>query len=646
MNKISIIIPYHGRKKLLDETINSLINQVEKNFEVVLSDDSVDGLGLDYLKKYAENLNLKYVRTLPNLGPIPNTLQGINNATNDYIHILHSDDLISPNCIKLETALINKFPSNIFITHLNINFTDEFNYKEHEEYKIVTPQEEWLSERIFTWTTVPSTWCFHKSLLNQVTLSDKEFSFVYDWNFLFEVLLYHYKHNKTFIEIPKGYVGWREHSDSESAKKALICYIEWEQLLQKIFDNQEIINLLPKCKLRKLKKRSERIRTKRLFESLDDKNNDIKLPIFLRIKYNLHSITKKFFNFIYNKKKNGLKTTYTILGIKITTKNKNGKSDTYSINFKKVPLIVNNEFYNIKNYVIKSVDYTFSSEKINIEPTGIVIQGPILKENDFTLETCKIYKKIFNNNEKIILSTWKNEDLQYLKHFEDLDIEIVLSEPPKFGGRANLNYQIISTLNGVKRAKVLGCKYVIKTRTDQRFYKTNITRDLFNLIKTFPLSKNYNLNTRLVTLSFNSFKYRYYGITDMFIFGHIDDVMKYWDIPLDETPYETYSTIPQKVLFQKHCSETYIASKFLNNINIAPEFTLSQTWKLYKDIFIFIDRNNLELFWPKYTSLESRWHIFQHNMLEEFSFNDWLNLYISNENIIVDENINYMMPKI
>lgn len=646
MNKISVVIPYHGREELLEETLTSLSQQIENDFEVVLTDDSEEGLNRMLLDKYINTLNIKYIRTIPNLGPIPNTMQGIKNATNDYIHILHSDDLISPSCIKLETTLINKYPSNIFITHLNTNFTNEFNYNEHDEYKIVTPQEEWLSERIFTWTTVPSAWCFHKSLLNQVILSDKEFSFVYDWNFLFEVLLYHYRHNKTFIEIPRGYVGWREHSDSESAKKALICYSEWETLLQKICSTPEIKNLLSKYKLQKMKNTSEKIRKKRLFQDCKKGNIKIDLPRFLFIQYKLYFIIKKILSFFYHKTKKECKTTYTILGIKITKKTTKKIKKDYRVDLHKVPLIVDNEFLNIKNYVLNSNDYLLSSEKADIDIIGVVIQGPILKENDFTLETCKIYKKIFNNNEKLILSTWNNEDLQYLKQFEELGVDVILSEPPLFAGRANLNYQIVSTLNGIKKAKDLGCKYVIKTRTDQRFYKTNISRDLLNLITLFPLAQHYDLNSRLIALSFNSFKYRYYGISDMFIFGHIDDVMNYWNIPLDETPYKTYENIPRKILFKKYCSETYIASNFLHNIDIKPNFTLTQTWNLYKDLFIFIDRGFLDLYWPKYTSKESRWNFFYHNMLEEINFNEWLNLYMSNKDIIVEENVNYVMPKI
>ena len=39
--------------------------------------------------------------------------------------------------------------------------------------------------------------------------------------------------------------------------------------------------------------------------------------------------------------------------------------------------------------------------------SSIIIQGPILKKNNFTLNTINLYIK--NCRSKIILSTWKNE---------------------------------------------------------------------------------------------------------------------------------------------------------------------------------------------------------------------------------------------
>ncbi len=642
IEKISIVIPYHGRLSLFKETLESLRKQSFKDFEVVISDDTNDTENIKMLIDSYSDLHIKYVKSSINLGAISNTLQGINNASNNFIHILHTDDILSPNCIQFEQELINKYPGNLFINHIHHAFENEFYSNEHNEYKIECPKTSWLKSKIFTDCTVPSAWCFNKKILKDINFTKGEFAFVYDWNFLFSVLVYLYKNELTFIEIPQGYVGWREHSDSESTKGILTCFTEWKRLALLMANELQECGILNKKEIKRVLKKSEKCRIKRIIKDYEKNKKNFKLPQDVLFKY----YWKLLLKFIYSKEKQPAshRIIYRILGFKISKKStKNYKK--CSIKNSKVPLIIDGDFYNLKNFPIKAKNYQLQSDAYTIPSLCIVIQGPIVKENDFTLETCKIYKKIFNNSETIILSTWDTEDKKYLKNFEAIGVKVLLSKAPDFAGRANLNYQILSTMKGLKEGEKLGCEYAIKTRTDQRFYSTNLSRDLFNLLKIYPPSPNYNMHSRLVALSFNSFKYRYYGISDMFLFGNTQDMLKYWNSPLDTKKYEEYKTIKQKDLWQQYCSETYIASHFLKNIGVTPEFTLKHTWKIYKDLFIFIDKEILDMYWPKYTNLDSRWRLFRPNMLEEMRHSDWLNLYL-NDDFFIKEDIELLIPNI
>lgn len=638
IEKISIVIPYHGRLSLFKETLESLRKQSFKDFEVVISDDTNDTENIKMLIDSYSDLHIKYVKSSINLGAISNTLQGINNASNNFIHILHTDDILSPNCIQFEQELINKYPGNLFINHIHHAFENEFYSNEHNEYKIECPKTSWLKSKIFTDCTVPSAWCFNKKILKDINFTKGEFAFVYDWNFLFSVLVYLYKNELTFIEIPQGYVGWREHSDSESTT----CFTEWKRLALLMANELQECGILNKKEIKRVLKKSEKCRIKRIIKDYEKNKKNFKLPQDVLFKY----YWKLLLKFIYSKEKQPAshRIIYRILGFKISKKStKNYKK--CSIKNSKVPLIIDGDFYNLKNFPIKAKNYQLQSDAYTIPSLCIVIQGPIVKENDFTLETCKIYKKIFNNSETIILSTWDTEDKKYLKNFEAIGVKVLLSKAPDFAGRANLNYQILSTMKGLKEGEKLGCEYAIKTRTDQRFYSTNLSRDLFNLLKIYPPSPNYNMHSRLVALSFNSFKYRYYGISDMFLFGNTQDMLKYWNSPLDTKKYEEYKTIKQKDLWQQYCSETYIALHFLKNIGVTPEYTLKHTWKIYKDLFIFIDKEILDMYWPKYTNLNSRWRLFRPNMLEEMRHSDWLNLYL-NDDFFIKEDIELLIPNI
>src|SRR6185503_18530873 len=111
---------------------------------------------------------------------------------------------------------------------------------------------------------------------------------------------------------------------------------------------------------------------------------------------------------------------------------------------------------------------------------------------------------------------------------------VVLSDKPEYAGYSNINNQIKSSIAGIFKAKELGVKYVMKTRTDQRIYGLNVVDYFINLIRIFPL-KNINVQKeRLIVPSLNTYLFRIYGISDMTMFGDIDDMILYWNADYDD----------------------------------------------------------------------------------------------------------------
>lgn len=288
---------------------------------------------------------------------------------------------------------------------------------------------------------------------------------------------------------------------------------------------------------------------------------------------------------------------------------------------------------------------TTSDELIEDTPLAIVIQGPVSRDCDYTLETIRLYNKHFSNT-KIILSTWDDEDKNYLELFKRENVEVVLSQKPSFIGITNVNLQIESTTNGIKKAQELGFEYVIKTRTDQRIYSTNIKEFLFNILKTFPLKEGIEIQKqRLVACSLNTFKYRLYGISDMFLFGHIDDMILYWCHEHDTRNFDEVREKSEKSI-KDYCEcrlcEVYFSTEFLKKINRTFNFTLKESWQIYADNFCVIDQESLDLCWPKYTNREFRRLIYAPYFLEELTFKEWFNLYtgLDNKKYIPEEFLN------
>jgi len=259
---------------------------------------------------------------------------------------------------------------------------------------------------------------------------------------------------------------------------------------------------------------------------------------------------------------------------------------------------------------------------------AIVIQGPIIKENDFTFESVRLYKKIFHKS-KIILSTWNDEDQSYLEKFKNEDIFVVLNNKPTNSGISNVNYQVISSYSGIQKAKELDCLYSLKTRSDQRIYATNTEAVLLSILKSFPLKQpSIHQLGRIVAISLNTYKYRLYSVSDMFLFGYTSDLDKFWSPPLDEREkvapdyLETLGNM-EKNLFP----ESYLLTNYLNKIEYTPAWTISDSWDVYSEIFCIVDKEIFDLYWPKYQNeLEYRdvsYDFIKTNKL--FNFADWLN---------------------
>lgn len=83
---------------------------------------------------------------------------------------------------------------------------------------------------------------------------------------------------------------------------------------------------------------------------------------------------------------------------------------------------------------------------------------------------------------KIVISTWAGETKK-LTIDQDLGIDVIESNPPA-ADKMHVMHQMRSSYNGIKYLEQrYGMRYVLKTRTDQVFYKLDFLMHLKNLLK-------------------------------------------------------------------------------------------------------------------------------------------------------------------
>ena len=95
MAKISIIIPVYNTAKYLEDCMTSVLNQSLEDLEIILVDDgSTDGVSPGMCDEYAKGDQRIKVIHKKNGGLMSAWIQGVVEATSDYVSFLDSDDWI------------------------------------------------------------------------------------------------------------------------------------------------------------------------------------------------------------------------------------------------------------------------------------------------------------------------------------------------------------------------------------------------------------------------------------------------------------------------------------------------------------------------------------------------------------------------
>lgn len=113
MSDISIIMPIYNAEKFLKKSINSVLNQTYKNFELILVNDGSIDKSLSICKSYAEKDNRIKILNQKNQGVVFARRNGVKIATGEYIIFVDSDDWV-------ESVFIEKLYSEIQRTQSDI----------------------------------------------------------------------------------------------------------------------------------------------------------------------------------------------------------------------------------------------------------------------------------------------------------------------------------------------------------------------------------------------------------------------------------------------------------------------------------------------------------------------------------------------
>ena len=292
---------------------------------------------------------------------------------------------------------------------------------------------------------------------------------------------------------------------------------------------------------------------------------------------------------------------------------------------------------------------------------AIILQGPIEKEEHFTLETIKFYKKIFPEA-VLIVSTWDTEEPEEIHSLKEAGAHIILSKLPAVSGLRNVNYQFASTYAGICKASEYQCQYIMKTRTDQRIYKDNAFERLYSLLKEFPCEKPDMQKERIIFCNSRS-KTMFWPCfyEDFFSFGNIEDMRLFYGEEMDlrfETRNDVDTILPDittRHMLSKEglVAECYIISRYLKKLGFNLNYSVKEHWEIIRQLFCTVSETDIDLYWlDKYGDRFRSHHKNGGGYMEDYfvfsdrynlDFLNWLSIY--QQTVVYNENLEEFQNK-
>lgn len=206
---VSIITPAYNAEKYISYTIDSVISQTYKNWEMLIVDDCSTDSTKIIVECYAMNDNrIKLITLNENMGVASARNMAIKHAKGSYVAFLDSDDLWSPNKLIIQISYMKN--NNYYFTYTDYEFIDSNGIKLN---KIISVPKKLNYKNALNGNSIPClTVVLDKSKINEIYMPNIKHEDYAAWlNIL--------RNNVTAYGINENLAMYRRLSNSLSSNK-------------------------------------------------------------------------------------------------------------------------------------------------------------------------------------------------------------------------------------------------------------------------------------------------------------------------------------------------------------------------------------------------------------------------------------------
>lgn len=185
---VSIIIPLYNKELTISTTIETILKQTYKQFELIIVDDGSTDRSILKVKEFNDP-RIKYFQK-DNGGVSSARNSGISFANGEFVFLLDADDVIVKDAIERLVQLYKDFPTeNVYVCNFNVMQNSEIIRDQVCTSKlrgvVTNPFKSIWSEEVFLRT---GNTLIRKACLDKAGLFDERISFFEDLDFVLKLL--------------------------------------------------------------------------------------------------------------------------------------------------------------------------------------------------------------------------------------------------------------------------------------------------------------------------------------------------------------------------------------------------------------------------------------------------------------------------
>lgn len=200
---ISVCIPAYNNEAFIAATLESVLRQTHRDFEIIITDDNSTDNTVSAIRRFSDP-RIRLVQNETNLGLGGNWNRALSCATGQYIKLLCADDLVYPDCLRRQVeALEAPSHSGAVLTACNtdlINANGQVIYRRRLRCRPGLVNGRQLIRRCVRWGTnlvgEPAAGLFRREVLNRAGLFDPGNPYLIDLAFWAGLL----RHGDAFID--------------------------------------------------------------------------------------------------------------------------------------------------------------------------------------------------------------------------------------------------------------------------------------------------------------------------------------------------------------------------------------------------------------------------------------------------------------